>query len=94
MPTIRRQKFRPSGVVWNAMMAADAVYHRSDSVNTERRPSRSATVPNISVPIKRPRNAAAMKLAMLSRLRKLLDVACSTPERTMPGAMYAVANNS
>ncbi len=94
MPTIRRQKFRPSGVVWNAMMAADAVYQSSDSVNTERRPGRSATVPNIIVPISRPRNEAAMKLATLSKLKKPLDVTCSSPERMMPGAMYAVANNS
>ncbi len=84
---MKRQKFNPSAVVWNAMIAADRVYQSNANVNTERRPNLSAIAPKNSVPTSSPVNAAAMKLAMPLMLRKRVVVAVRTPDRMMPGAM-------
>src|ERR1700712_4718817 len=54
MPEISRQKFRPKASLWQAMITLAAVYDRSDQVKMARRPKRSASQPQSSVPMKSP----------------------------------------
>jgi hypothetical protein len=89
-PARKRQKFSPKAVSWTAMTTLAATYHRSDPVNTARRPNRSARKPQAMVPMNMPANSAAMNPAMpLVPNRPGVD-GDSTPLRTMPGATYAV----
>lgn len=85
-PTTKRQKLRPPAVSWNAITTLAAVYQSSDQVNTPRRPKRSARNPQASVPMNRPANSAAMKLATPVVPNSPCVVELRMPPFTRPGA--------
>ena len=63
MPQTSRQRLRPAASFCSATMMLAAEYQSSDQVKIARRPKRSARKPHRIVPMKRPVNSAAMKLA-------------------------------
>ena len=85
-----------TGSLCSAMIADDAAYQSSETVKIVRRPNRSATKPNRMVPMNRPANSAATKLATLfnasSPVRKSATLVTGGAEvfrilsRTSPGA--------
>ena len=67
-------------------MTLAAEYQSNDQVKIARRPNRSARKPQRSVPMKRPVNRAAMKLATPAVPNRPVVVAVSTPDLTRLGA--------
>ena len=86
MPETSRQKLRPKASLCSATMMFAAEYQRSDQVKIARRPKRSARKPQSSVPMKRPVNRAAMKLATPVVPNRPAVLAVSTPDFTRLGA--------
>ena len=86
MPETRRQKLSPAASLCVATMMFAAEYQRSDQVKIARRPNRSARKPHRSVPMKRPVNRAAMKLATPVVPKRPAVVAVSRPDLTRLGA--------
>ncbi len=72
------------------MMALAALYQSRETVNTVRRPKRSAAKPKISVPTNSPANSAATKLAIPVVPNRPGVVADRIPLFTRPGAIKPV----
>ncbi len=87
MPVRKRQTISPSAVDCNAITADATEYQSSDTVNIVRRPKRSGSHPNASVPASRPPNVAAMNPAMPFMPKNVPVVVASRPLFVMPGAM-------
>jgi hypothetical protein len=62
-PVTKRHRLTPRRVLWKAIMAVAAAYHRSAKVKMVRRPYLSATQPHRRVPTNSPANIAAAKVA-------------------------------
>ncbi len=86
MPETRRQTLRPNASFCNATITLATVYQMSETVKIARRPKRSARNPQPMVPMKRPVNRAAMKLATPVVPKRPGVVAVSTPLLTRLGA--------
>ncbi len=74
-------------VDWNAMMKAPTEYHNSAKVKIERRPKRSDSQLKASVPMNRPRNNAATKLAKPCRSNRPCVVGLKMPPLNRPIAI-------
>ncbi len=85
-PETNRQRFRPNAVSWKAITRFAAVYHSSETVKIGRRPNRSARKPQAMVPMNRPENSAATKLATPDVPNRPCVVGVRMPSRTSPGA--------
>ena len=85
-PEISRHRLRPAASVCSATMMLAAEYQSSDQVKMARRPKRSARKPHRSVPMNRPVNRAAMKLATPVAPNRPRVCAVSTPDLTRLGA--------
>ncbi len=86
MPVRNRQRFRPNASVWNAITTEVAAYHSREKVKMVRRPNRSATKPNTSVPTNRPANNAATNPAIPDVPNRPGVVGVRMCSRTRPGA--------
>ena len=62
-PATKRQMSRPKAVVWQAMTMVASEYHSSAKVKIARRPNRSDSQENTSVPTNMPENVEATRLA-------------------------------
>ena len=86
MPATSRQALSPNAVDWNAITILATVYQSSDHVKIVRLPRRSARKPQATVPMKRPVNRAATKLATPFEPNRPGVVGVRMPALTRPGA--------
>ncbi len=87
MLAMSRHRSMVSGVFWNAITSAPTEYHNSAKVKIERRPKRSDSQEKASVPMKRPRNSAATKLAKPCRSNSPWVVGRNRPDLNSPMAI-------
>jgi len=90
MPAMKRQRFTPFGVYWNAMTSVATQYQTREYVKTVRRPNRSAACVKNIVPINNPANSAAMNDANPVNPNSDTVVGVNILSANMPGAMDPV----
>ena len=86
IPPARVRRLTESFLKIVAIATVAALYHSSETVKIARRPNRSARNPQIAVPMNRPTNNAATKLATPVVPKKPRVVAVKIPAFTRPGA--------